>query len=733
MSRSDHPGMCKALFASVFLWLALGAQAGAHDALAEQPNLELLTNGYVTAMARQDNGGLILGGHFTKVNGVARSGLARLKPDGTLDLDWAPIGNGNIDSLAAVGDAVYVGGVFNQVSGVSRSCLAKLSGSGTGAVDMSFNPAPNNDVGAMSPDGTGKLIIGGDFTQVDGHVRNYLAKVDGASGALDTAWTPGVDASVRTIARDGSLIYIAGSFSTVASVTRKYLARISVATGVPDTAWNPAPDDYVSAVGPDGAGNLYIGGFFANVGGQARARLAKLSTSSGLADASWNPSVDDAVRVIVADASSVYLGGDFLQTGGVSRGHIARVSASGAGSVDLAWNPGLDQPPIVMLPNGSGGVVAGGDFAHIAGQRHFGLGNFSSTAQLVGSADLLLPGSVSALGMQSDGSLLIAGDMVFVGDQARNYLLRLLPNGTLDPNWHPIIDGPVGTLAVVGDAVFAGGYFQHAGGLLRNSLVKLSTAGVVDAQWNPAPDSFYVNTLRADGAGSVYVGGAFQHIGGVARPYAAKLSATGVGAVDAAWAPVFSTSVGSLALDGAGSIYATGYFSTVNGVARNKMAKLNAATGALDASWNPTTDGYPGPIVADATRVYLGGSFGKVNGVARVDLAKLSASGSGALDTTWTGAMTNAVFTLQLASDALIVGGEGAVNGNPNTGGVAKLDLATGALVGADLQVNGPVSAVLAAPGSVVHVGGSFSSINYQPRLGYGRLVGDKIFAAGFQ
>src|SRR3569623_1506833 len=102
---------------SALLWIALGTAVHATAQLAAQPNLELLTNGYVTAMARQDNGGLILGGHFTKVNGVARSNLARLKPDGTLDLDWAPVGQGNFDSLAAIGDAVYVGGVFNQISG----------------------------------------------------------------------------------------------------------------------------------------------------------------------------------------------------------------------------------------------------------------------------------------------------------------------------------------------------------------------------------------------------------------------------------------------------------------------------------------------------------------------------------------------------------------------------------------------------------------------------------------
>jgi len=41
---------------------------------------------------------------------------------------------------------------------------------------------------AMQPDG--KVLIGGDFTHVNGQTRDYLARLN-ADGSLDTAFNPG--------------------------------------------------------------------------------------------------------------------------------------------------------------------------------------------------------------------------------------------------------------------------------------------------------------------------------------------------------------------------------------------------------------------------------------------------------------------------------------------------------------------------------------------------------------
>jgi hypothetical protein len=54
------------------------------------PHLHLTEAGEVRSVAVQLDGGLLLAGAFSAIDGVARDGLARLLPDGSLDTEWNP-------------------------------------------------------------------------------------------------------------------------------------------------------------------------------------------------------------------------------------------------------------------------------------------------------------------------------------------------------------------------------------------------------------------------------------------------------------------------------------------------------------------------------------------------------------------------------------------------------------------------------------------------------------------
>ncbi len=100
---------------AVFLFVDAPAFAQTPTALPQ--NLQLYTNGFVFVSLRQANGGVIFGGHFSQVNGVARQNIARLKPDGTLDSTWFAEGSYfNVRSLAADAN----GNVYMGTSGTLR-------------------------------------------------------------------------------------------------------------------------------------------------------------------------------------------------------------------------------------------------------------------------------------------------------------------------------------------------------------------------------------------------------------------------------------------------------------------------------------------------------------------------------------------------------------------------------------------------------------------------------------
>jgi hypothetical protein len=90
---------------------------------------------------------------------------------------------------------ILIGGEFNQFDGIPRTRVARLLANG--AVDPTFDPqeGPNGIVYAMAEPSDGRIVIGGAFTSVSGHPRNYLARLN-ADGSLDESFTPNLPSGV---------------------------------------------------------------------------------------------------------------------------------------------------------------------------------------------------------------------------------------------------------------------------------------------------------------------------------------------------------------------------------------------------------------------------------------------------------------------------------------------------------------------------------------------------------
>src|SRR4051812_44669235 len=67
-------------------------------------------DGDVHAVAADGSGGWYLGGEFTAVGGQARTNLAHVAADGSVDPAWAPTTGGAVQAIAVSGSTVYVGG-----------------------------------------------------------------------------------------------------------------------------------------------------------------------------------------------------------------------------------------------------------------------------------------------------------------------------------------------------------------------------------------------------------------------------------------------------------------------------------------------------------------------------------------------------------------------------------------------------------------------------------------------
>jgi hypothetical protein len=245
---------------------------------------------------------------------------------------------------------------------------------------------------------------------------------------------------------------------------------------------------------------------------------------------------------------------------------------------------------------------------------------------------------------------------------------------------------------------------------------------------------------------SLYVAGQFANFGGVPAALLAKVD-TSTGIPSAAFsvgagftltldqqAVRVPASVDALALSGS-SLFVGGFFTSYGGQPVAALAKLDANTGALDATFNQPT-GFTGSqfsgydpmgvtaLALTADALYVAGNFTGYRGATRVLMAKLDPV-SGALDPQFVPVTTVQIsipyspvtFNVLLVSGSSVYAGGEAITlaGGQAVNGLTKLDAVTGApdtafaptLVGNRASVASVYDLVLS--GSSLYVAGDFA------------------------
>jgi hypothetical protein len=665
--------------------------------------------------------GLSLLAGLTAVNAPASADPAALPAE-----SW--VTNGTVYAVRQVGDRIYVGGSFTQ-AGPNTGFGVALDPS-TGVWAPAF-PKINGTVLVAVPDGAGGFYIGGDFTRVGDKSRHNGARIlpDVTPGTWKVGgWNPETDKPIRAIALSptSDTVYIGGDFSTVRDVPRAGIAAVT-STGSPIVEFNPGAGTGTTtgtgaaatltvgsvmtlAVSPDGT-RLFAGGFFTSMAGTARSGLAALNAATGALDVAFNPapSAGGVETMALTPAGRLLLGGGFTKIGATTRNRLAAVNAA-TGALDTAWVPSADGTVHTLRLSADGTkVFVGGAFANIGASTRSRLALLSATGSgaVDGTWAPVANADVSALALSADGTrLLAAGAFTKLGTSTRNYLGALATTGAgATDAWNPNASMPALAVAPSPTVVFAGGTFATVNGTARANLAAF------DAATGALIPGFVANTDKtvraivpsADG-NTLYIGGLFKKVNGLSRYRLAKLNAA-TGAVDGAWAPKASAEVKALAVAG-GKVYFGGAFSTVNGSTRNRAAAVDAASGSL-SSWNPNVSNTVWAIAAspDTKTVYLGGAFSTVKGSTRKNLAAVSAST--AAPTAWKPAVTAPLRRLEAVGTQVFI----TMAGLSTSGGNRVVSFnATTAVKQWEGMADGDVVA-LAIDGSTVYAGGHFDII----------------------
>lgn len=619
-------------------------------------------NAAVYALAVYTNGTslgkIVIAGSFTNFHRVARYGVARLNPDGTLDAGFNPgsgIEDGEVYGLAIQSDGRIVAcGSFTTVQGAARAGITRFNANGS--LDTNFKPGTGADgvVYAVEVQPDGKILLGGTFTTIRGSDRGGIARLT-SSGALDalSAFDPGTGAEggavyALALQSDGKVL-LAGDFTSVRGAARDGVGRLN-ANGTLDTSFAPnsgaANTIWAVATLPDG--KTLVGGEFSSISGEPRAGIAQLS-ANGLADATFDPglgiNVDHGeylLSLAVQNDGRVVVGGNFELVDDLYRPRVARFQTDG--SVDRGFNQesGTFDALLATVIQPDGRLLLGGQFSRANGVPRAGVARLQADGLLDESFDpgTGATGPVTALALYTNGAnsgkVLLGGRFTEMNGAGANGLARLNANGGVDADFSPaILAGDVAAVALQSDGrILIGGAFTNVNGSVRNGLARLNSDGSMDAGFDPGRgirgEGVYALAIQTDGR--LVIGGAFTEYDGAPRHGVARLQSNGT--VDPSFQPGSGVEVGvvfAVAVQPDGKVVIGGRFTSVRGVARNGIARFNA-DGTLDGSFDPGDGVGSGEVRSLALQangqLLVGGRFSSFARVPCGGIARVNGDGS---------------------------------------------------------------------------------------------------------
>jgi uncharacterized delta-60 repeat protein len=335
----------------------------------------------VAAIQPLPDGRVLVAGLFTSFSGVPRMRLARLHADGSLDTAFDPGAGPNAPvrtiNTRADGKAI-VGGDFTAVAGEARSGLARVNADGT--LDTTFVTSPGFSgrviATTLAPDG--KILAAGWFSYA-GQIAP-LTKLN-SDGSVDPAFTPalplGSEVFDVTLQSDGKILAAgsmpgqtgptlwrlhpdgsADSSFLYASSTNSWIRCVRVTTedrilitgsfgitmlnadGSPYSSFNPSNTfDYEGhALAIQADGRILVAGTLQAIGSRPRLRVTRLTPTGGF-DSTFLPGAgaNDAVdAVALSPDGKILLGGRFTAFGGQQHGYFARLRTDSGTSAPSA-------------------------------------------------------------------------------------------------------------------------------------------------------------------------------------------------------------------------------------------------------------------------------------------------------------------------------------------------------------------------------------------------------------
>lgn len=442
-------------------------------------------------------------------------------------------------------------------------------------------------------------------------------------------------------------------------------------------------------------------------------------------------------------SGKVLVAGYFPLYNGLSYPRLVRINQNGSVDESFTVGSGVNGTVFCLAVQTDGKILIGGDMYSYNGilKAYIARLNADGTLDSSFNTGTGFNSQVQAITVQPDGKIIVTGAFTSYNGVTCNRIVRLNADSSLDTSFS-VGSGLNGTgycAEVLPDGkILIAGQFGTYNGTLSPGVARLQSNGTLDPTFTTfSTISGGIRTLAIQADGKLVVGGTFSNLGGSGRNYFARLLANG--GIDATFnsgtGAQFFVQTAKIQTDG--KILIGGQFTNYNGVARNRIARL-FSDGSLDTTFNPGTGAdyhvYSTVTLPDSS-ILLGGFFNNFDGKPKDYLAKISATGQFDLSFNPPQGASDAVLrTMVLADQKVVIGGqfyyyEGEVK-NRFTRLTANGDPDTTFNTG-----TGPgytIYAMEQLPNGKVIAGGYFGSFNGIARNGAAQLFPDGSVDPGF-
>ncbi|MBK9763723.1 MAG: T9SS type A sorting domain-containing protein [Flavobacteriales bacterium] len=370
-----HPMRWIWLFCLVLLapWQQVAGQAGSIDATF---SIGTGANGRVFGMASQNNGKQVIVGAFTDYNGTVINRVARINRSGALDGTFT-VGtgaNGQVNAVVIDGSGkILIGGSFTDYNGTTLNKIARLNSNGTldGTFSIGTGFAGGN-VNAIAVQADGKILVVGTFTSYNGTTENRIVRLN-TNGTRDVGYVTGTgtnsDIYHGALDVNGKFV-IGGTFSTYNGTSSQGVARINTNGTIDGTlSVGTGTNNAVFCIGNQPDGKIVIGGLFTTYNGTSATRIARL-TSTGALDGTFSTGTGfNSWPYVIAfqPDGKILIGGDFMTYNGVTRNRMVRLNTNGTLDTGFTTGTTFNNWVYAIAYHNEGRVTVAGGFTSYNG------------------------------------------------------------------------------------------------------------------------------------------------------------------------------------------------------------------------------------------------------------------------------------------------------------------------------------------------------------------------------